>query len=687
MRKSVLPFICVSLFILALASGALAATEQAKQAAIDAALVYLAQTQTINGVQGYWTYPSDGTLAATAAAVLAFVEEDYLPGTDFEMNGTNYGDVVGRGARYLLNHATVDTRFGVETAGYMRYAEDYNNDNDYTNDGGNDQAIYFSVGAYNRNVYTTGICTPTVFALGEMMGKDNVIGMGSAAVVGMTWAELMQDLVDWFSWGQVEPNRGTHRGGWRYDANYSTSDNSTAQWGALPYLYAGAWGLGSPNYVRNELALWADYVQNDTNGGSGYDSPTYLVNESKTGGLLLEFAVIGRPANDPSVLAAINYLNNTWNNSANSTWNGNLNHPYAMWAIYKGLSVYGLTSQVNSAGASILVGRGIDAATGGYTIGFDEDPLVSATDDWYSHYCDLLVSIQNANGSWTGYSNWYGPLATAWYVNILNATKIPDQNELDVYVDIKPTSCPNPVNAKSKGVLPVAILGTDKLDVMEIDPATVRFMGVNPILSPLPTLVEAGDEGMGETYVLPLRYAYEDVATAYTDTLEDCYSCSTEGPDGYLDMTLKFKTQEVVAAILEMLPPDTVLGKKFCLEAELTFELNGETYSGKDVILLMHAKMPVEELGAVAGASGFDGISPNPFNPITEIKYTLDQPGLVTLSVYNLAGLRVQTLVTQQQAAGSHSLTWDAGRQASGVYFLRLETHNQNFVKRVTLLK
>ena len=42
-------------------------------------------------------------------------------------------------------------------------------------------------------------------------------------------------------------------------------------------------------------------------------------------------------------------------------------------------------------------------------------------------------------------------------------------------VDIKPGSCPNPINVKSKGVLPTEILGTEDFDVTMVDPASVRL--------------------------------------------------------------------------------------------------------------------------------------------------------------------------------------------------------------------
>jgi N-acetylneuraminic acid mutarotase len=69
---------------------------------------------------------------------------------------------------------------------------------------------------------------------------------------------------------------------------------------------------------------------------------------------------------------------------------------------------------------------------------------------------------------------------------------------------------------------------------------------------------------------------------------------------------------------------------------------------------------------------------PNPFNPSTTIKYTLPQPGRVTVSIYNLFGQHVQTLVDEEQNAGVHTRTWNATdeeghRVSSGVYLYRIE--------------
>ena len=98
---------------------------------------------------------------------------------------------------------------------------------------------------------------------------------------------------------------------------------------------------------------------------------------------------------------------------------------------------------------------------------------------------------------------------------------------LEVGVDIKPGACPNPLNLASRGVLPVAISGSEDFDVDMIDVATIRFEGIAPI-----------------------RSNYEDIATPVADG--NVCECNTEGPDGYVDLTLKFKTQAIVEQIVNM---------------------------------------------------------------------------------------------------------------------------------------
>ena len=66
------------------------------------------------------------------------------------------------------------------------------------------------------------------------------------------------------------------------------------------------------------------------------------------------------------------------------------------------------------------------------------------------------------------------------------------------------------------------------------------------------------------------------------------------------------------------------------------------------------------------------GNYPNPFNPSTVIRYKLPELADVELSVYDLLGRRVSTLVAASQSAGVYEVVWDAEGAASGVYVARL---------------
>jgi len=79
---------------------------------------------------------------------------------------------------------------------------------------------------------------------------------------------------------------------------------------------------------------------------------------------------------------------------------------------------------------------------------------------------------------------------------------------------------------------------------------------------------------------------------------------------------------------------------------------------------------------------------PNPFNPRTMINYQLPVTSSIDLSIYNLAGQKVATLVSENQNAGHHQVEWDASEFASGVYYYRLST-SSGFVqtRKLVLIK
>ena len=142
-----------------------------------------------------------------------------------------------------------------------------------------------------------------------------------------------------------------------------------------------------------------------------------------------------------------------------------------------------------------------------------------------------------------------------------------------VPVDVKPQSCPNPLNLRSKGVLPVAILGTEDFDVTMIDPASIRLVFTNG-LAVVPPVAS------------PLRWSYEDVATPVDVTNGingtcPVHECTEEGPDGFMDLTLKFNKQQILGPIGGPLGVDASI----CLSLLGTL-LDGTPISGYDVVVI-----------------------------------------------------------------------------------------------------
>lgn len=79
---------------------------------------------------------------------------------------------------------------------------------------------------------------------------------------------------------------------------------------------------------------------------------------------------------------------------------------------------------------------------------------------------------------------------------------------------------------------------------------------------------------------------------------------------------------------------------------------------------------------------------PNPFNPATELTYTIPASGEVSLIIYDIQGREAARLIDGFQSAGSHKITWNADNLPSGIYFARLSTANgQSQTRKLVLMK
>jgi len=78
---------------------------------------------------------------------------------------------------------------------------------------------------------------------------------------------------------------------------------------------------------------------------------------------------------------------------------------------------------------------------------------------------------------------------------------------------------------------------------------------------------------------------------------------------------------------------------------------------------------------------------PNPFNPLTNIRFTLPIAAKVTIKVYNAIGQLIEELSNQWYEAGVHFVKFDGNNLPSGIYFYRLESAGTVFSKKMLLIK
>jgi hypothetical protein len=361
--------------VLAVMPAVNAATEEEINTAIDCGLAYLAVNQNLDGSFG--SGDDDYKIAQTAEAVLAFENEGHFPG-----GATLYSENVEKGLDYIFGYAKTMTTVGVSGQPDV----DAN---------GNGIGVYFCSDIY-RSIYNTGIVMTAIVGSNTL---DRVVTTGSQA--GRTYEEVMIDTVDYVAFGQN--SAGTATGGWRYYANYGgDSDNSVSQWPVLGLIAAEQWGIIAPAFVKDDLNIWIDYIQNDVSGGSGYANPNSWVNVAKTGALLIEQYYVGDTKETPRVIAAANYINTNWavDNKGNY---------YAMYGVFKGLEL-------------------LDIGT---------IPLPDGTFDWHDDYTTYLVNNQLTDCSWP--NSPYGSIVldTDWAILILQGTVFP----IEITVDVMDSDC------------------------------------------------------------------------------------------------------------------------------------------------------------------------------------------------------------------------------------------------------
>lgn len=135
----------------------------------------------------------------------------------------------------------------------------------------------------------------------------------------------------------------------------------------------------------------------------------------------------------------------------------------------------------------------------------------------------------------------------------------PPSHVIEVAIDIMPGSCKNPLNVRSKGKLPVVILGSSIFDVTTILPASIRLQGVAPVKGSVRHLKSSSQGPAGKTKV----------------------KCSNGGSDGFADVALKFDRQSIIGKLGNVRDGEVVV---LTLAGTLR---DGTGFTGKDAVLIV----------------------------------------------------------------------------------------------------
>jgi hypothetical protein len=240
------------------------------------------------------------------------------------------------------------------------------------------------------------------------------------------------------------------------------------------------------------------------------------------------------------------------------------------------------------------------------------------------------------------------------------------------HIDIKTTSCPNPIKSGDIGDVQVGVIASrDWLLKGGVDPESFHLV--------------AYDGGPGNGIMLYELYPYkknsepEDLTTPVY-SMVDC-ECTELGPDGLMDWSFRFTTAEMWQALVDQYG---VLLNDHYYPVEFHWTMgNGDEMVGRDCFWVNEPGFDYgEEVGGSEPTLGATRVgdasvfalhqnAPNPFRGSTTINLSLPSSSHANLTVHDVSGRTVATLVDSELSAGMHAVEWSAS-VPSGVYFCRL---------------
>jgi len=127
------------------------------------------------------------------------------------------------------------------------------------------------------------------------------------------------------------------------------------------------------------------------------------------------------------------------------------------------------------------------------------------------------------------------------------------------------------------------------------------------------------------------------------------------------------------------------------MNKEFEFELVNASVSIDNVVSAV-SKLETLSVAAIPSIYSLAQNYPNPFNPTTTIEYSIPQSGHVELAIYNMAGQKVRTLISENQSAAYRKVVWDGRNDLSetvgaGLYFYKLVSGDFSKIQKMMLIK
>ena len=172
--------------------------------------------------------------------------------------------------------------------------------------------------------------------------------------------------------------------------------------------------------------------------------------------------------------------------------------------------------------------------------------------------------------------------------------------------------------------------------------------------------------------------------------LLDGYEASEEGQFSFLYDLISLVHDNDFGYGICYWAPDWISTSQFGSpwENQALFDFDGQLLDAVSVFDDANVSVQTKNEYSIGGIFNY----PNPFNPVTKLRYTIPKNGLVSIIIYDMLGRQVKTLVNQTQNAGYASVIWDAtndyGKPVSaGIYLYQIQTGEYIQTKKMVLLK